>query len=65
VRTIHLPDLEKIAKEELRDLAIVKTEQEKTRKELGPALRNASAVTIDVDTNVTKAVINESMFPRA
>ena len=59
VRTIHLPDLEKIAKEELRDLAIVKTEQEKTGKELGRTLRNASAVIIDVDTNVTKAVIDE------
>jgi len=59
VRTIHLPDLEQIANDELRGLATVKTEQEKTGKELGRTLRDATAVIIDVDTNITKDVINE------
>ena len=54
-----MPALEEIAKEELRDLAIIKTEQEKTGKELGRILRNASAVIVDIDTNVTRAVIDE------
>jgi D-3-phosphoglycerate dehydrogenase len=54
-----MPALEEIAKQELRDLAIIKTEQEKTGKELGRTLRNASAIIIDIDTNVTRAVIDE------
>jgi D-3-phosphoglycerate dehydrogenase len=59
VRTIHLPDLEQIAKDELRDLATVKTEQENTGRELGHVLREASAVIIDIDTDMDRTVIDE------
>lgn len=59
VRTIHLPDLERIANEKLRGLAIVKTEQEKSGRELGQVLRDAAAVMIDADTQITKSVVDE------
>lgn len=59
VRTIHLPEIEQIAREELRDLATVRTEQEKSGRELGRILRDATAVIIDADTNITKDVISE------
>jgi len=59
VRTIHLPDLEQIANQELHDLAIIKTEQQKTGKELGRVLANAFAVIIDIDTDMTREVIDE------
>ncbi len=42
VRTVHLPDLERISKEELGDLATVRTEQEKTGRELGRILSDAT-----------------------
>lgn len=59
VHTIHLPDLEQIAKEKLRDLAVVKTTHNETGKELGRVLRDASAVIIDVDVNISRDVIDE------
>ena len=59
VRTVHLPDLERISKEELGDLAIVRTEQEKTGRELGRIISDATAIIVDADTNVTEDVIDE------
>jgi D-3-phosphoglycerate dehydrogenase len=59
VHTIHLPDLERIANEKLRDLAVVKTTQNETGRELGQVLRDASAVIIDVDVNISRDVIEE------
>jgi D-3-phosphoglycerate dehydrogenase len=59
VRTVHLPDLERISKEELGDLATVRTEQEKTGRELGRILSDATAIIVDADTNVTEDVIDE------
>jgi D-3-phosphoglycerate dehydrogenase len=59
IHTIHLPEIEQIANQELRDLATVRTEQEKTGKELGRTLREATAVIIDADTNITKDIIDE------
>ncbi len=59
VRTIHLPELEQIAKDELRELAVVKTEQEKSGTELGRVLRDATAVMIDADTQITREVLGE------
>jgi len=59
VHTIHLPDLEQIAKEKLRDLAVVKTVQNETGKELGRLLRDAVAVIIDADTIISPDVIEE------
>ena len=59
VRTVHLPDLERISKEELGDLATVRIEQEKTGRELGRILSDATAVIVDADTNVTEDVIDE------
>jgi D-3-phosphoglycerate dehydrogenase len=59
IRTVHLPDLEHIAKEELGDLAIIRTEQEKTGRELGRIIRDATAIIVDADTNVTEDVIDE------
>ena len=59
VHTIHLPDLEQIAKERLRDLAVVKTVQNETGKELGRLLRDAVAVIIDADTIISPDVIEE------
>jgi D-3-phosphoglycerate dehydrogenase len=59
VRTTHLPNLEQIANEKLHDDAIIKTEQVKSGKELGRTLRNAFAVIVDIDTNLTAAVIDE------
>jgi D-3-phosphoglycerate dehydrogenase len=59
VRTVNLPDLERISKEELGDLATVKTEQEKTGRELGRILSDATAIIVDSNTNVTADVIDE------
>jgi D-3-phosphoglycerate dehydrogenase len=59
VHTIHLPDLERIAKERLRNLAVVKTVQNETGKELGRVLRDAAAVIIDADVNISLDVIEE------
>lgn len=59
VRTVHLPDLERISKEELGDLATVRTEQEKTGRELGRILSDATAIIVDADTNVTEDIIDE------
>ncbi len=59
VHTIHLPDLEQIAKEKLRGLAVVKTAQNESGKELGRELRDATAVIIDSDTNISQGVIEE------
>lgn len=59
VHPIHLPALEQIAKEKLRDLAVVKTVQNETGKELGRVLRDASAIIIDVDVNISRDVIEE------
>jgi len=59
VHTIHLPDLEQIAKEKLRNLAVVKTTQNETGKQLGRMLRDATAVIIDADTNISPDVIEE------
>jgi D-3-phosphoglycerate dehydrogenase len=59
VHTIHLPDLEQIAKERLRSLAVVKTVQDETGKELGRVLRDAAAVIIDADTNISPDVLEE------
>jgi D-3-phosphoglycerate dehydrogenase len=59
VHTIHLPDLERIAKGKLRDLAVVKSTQNETGKELGRMLRDAVGVIIDADTNISLDVIEE------
>jgi D-3-phosphoglycerate dehydrogenase len=59
IRTVHLPDIEHIAKEELGDRAIIRTEQEKTGRELGRIIRDATAIIIDADTNITEEVIDE------
>jgi len=59
VHPIHLPDLEQIATEKLRELAVVKTAQYESGKELGQELRDATAVIIDADTNITQSVIEE------
>jgi D-3-phosphoglycerate dehydrogenase / 2-oxoglutarate reductase len=59
VHTIHLPDLEQIARERLRDLAAVRTAQNERGKELGRELRDATAVIIDADTNITQEVVDE------
>jgi D-3-phosphoglycerate dehydrogenase len=59
VRTIHLPELEEIAREQLRDLATVKTAENEAGKELGRVLRDAVAVIIDADTNITVEVLEE------
>src|SRR5208283_1114678 len=59
VHTIHLPDLEQIAKERLRDLAVVKTARNESGKELGQELRDAAAVIIDADTYISQSVIEE------
>ena len=59
VHTIHLPDLEQIAKEKLRELAVVKTARNESGKELGQELRDATAVIIDADTNISQTVIEE------
>ena len=59
VHTIHLPDLEQIAKEKLQDLAVVKTVQDETGKDLGRVLRDTSAIIIDADTNISMEVIEE------
>lgn len=59
VHTIHLPDLEQIAKEKLREFAVVKTARNERGKELGQELRDATAVIIDADTNISQDVIEE------
>lgn len=59
VHAIHLPDLEEIAKEELRDLAIVKTAETETGRELGRVLDDAVAVIIDADTIISPEVVAE------
>ena len=59
VHTIHLPDIEQIAREQLRDLAIVRTAENETGRELGRVLRDAVAVIIDADTNISHDVVEE------
>ncbi len=59
VHPIHLPDLEQIAKEKLRYLAIVKTARNESGKELGRELRDATALIIDADVNISQMVIEE------
>ena len=59
VRTIHLPELERISKEQLGDLAVVRTEEEKSGRELGRILHDATAVIVDADTVVNEEVIDE------
>ena len=59
VHMIHLPDLEEIAKEKLRELAVVKTARNESGKELGQELRDAAAVIIDSDTIMSQSVIAE------
>ena len=59
VHTIHLPDLEQIAKEKLRGLAAVTTAKNESGKELGQELRDATAVIIDADTYISLDVITE------
>jgi D-3-phosphoglycerate dehydrogenase len=59
VHPIHLPDLEQIAKEKLQDLAVVKTVQSETGKELGRVLHDASAIIIDADVNISRDIIEE------
>ncbi len=59
VRTVNLPDLERIAKEGLGDIAAVRTEQEKTGRDLGRILSDATAIIVDSNTNVTADVIDE------
>jgi len=59
VHTVHLPDLERIATEKLKDIAVVKMTQNETGKELGRILRDASAVIIDVDVNISREVMDE------
>jgi D-3-phosphoglycerate dehydrogenase len=59
VHTVHLPDLEQIANERLKDIAVVKTTQNETGKELGRILRDAFAVIIDVDVNISREVLEE------
>jgi D-3-phosphoglycerate dehydrogenase len=59
VRTIHLPEIEQIAREKLRDLATVKTEEEKTGKNLGRVLRDAVGAIVDADTHISPEVLDE------
>jgi D-3-phosphoglycerate dehydrogenase len=59
VRTVNVPDLDRLSKEELGDLVTVRTEQEKTGKDLGKMLSDATAVIVDSNTNVTADVIDE------
>ena len=59
VHTIHLPDLQQIAQEKLRSLAVVKTAKNEGGKELGLELRDAAAVIIDADTLISQEVIDE------
>ncbi len=59
VHTIHLPEIEQIAKEELRDLAVVRVTQNETGKELGRILHDAVGVIIDSDTVISEEVIDE------
>lgn len=59
VHTIHLPDLERVANEKLKGIAVVKTVQNETGKELGRILRDASAIIIDADANISRDVIQE------
>ncbi|HYW00376.1 MAG TPA: C-terminal binding protein [Candidatus Acidoferrum sp.] len=59
VRTVNLPDLERIAKERLGDVATVRAEQEKTGRELGRILSDATAIIVDSNTDLTADVIDE------
>jgi D-3-phosphoglycerate dehydrogenase len=59
VRTVHLPELERMSKEQLGNLAVVRTEQEKTGRELGRILHDATAIIVDADTIVNEDVIDE------
>lgn len=59
VRTVHLPDLEQIAKTKLRDLAEVKVTQIETGRELGRVARDASAIIGDADTVISPDLIDE------
>ena len=59
VHTIHLPDIEQIAREQLLDLAVVRTAENETGRELGRELRDAVAVIIDADTNISLDVLEE------
>ena len=59
IRTVNLPDLERVSKEELGDLVTVRTEQEKTGRELGRILSDTTAIIVDTNTDVTADVIDE------
>jgi D-3-phosphoglycerate dehydrogenase len=59
VRTVNVPDLERISKAELGDLVTVRTEQEKAGRELGRMLSDATAIIVDSNTQVTADVIDE------